>query len=279
MKQVWEAKMAINSINTNPAAFGSVRNLNKINSASSKTQDKISTGLRISSALSSASNFAIGQALRGEIRAFAALNQGLNNTQGATKVAIAGTTALSDLSSDIKTKLVELSNPGNTDSAKTLLQNDLDQLLSQAGDLVSNSSFNGQNLIQSGATDLNTIANQDGDTVTVSAQGAVNDTLTALQGASAGDPATVLSTEFQAFETAINNALGSFGADQRQLQQQTQVVSQISDATEEGLGNIVDADLARESAIQSAQSVQSQLSTLSVGITGNQSQALLGLFR
>ena len=111
--------MAINSINTNPAAFGSVRNLNKINSASSKTQDKISTGLRISSALSSASNFAIGQALRGEIRAFAALNQGLNNTQGATKVAIAGTTALSDLSSDIKTKLVELSNPGNTDSAKT----------------------------------------------------------------------------------------------------------------------------------------------------------------
>jgi len=126
---------------------------------------------------------------------------------------------------------------------------------------------------------VNTLANDAGDTVTVSAQGAVGDAVTALQGALGGDPSTILQNEFAAFETALNDALGSLGADQRQISQQNQSLQAIADATEEGLGNIVDADLGRESARLAAQSVQSQLSIQTFNIANNSTSSILGLFR
>lgn len=271
--------MAINSINTNSSIFSSLRGINSINNASSNTQNRVSTGLKVASALSNASNFAIGQGLRGELKGISALTQGLNQTNGAAQVAAAGATGLSNLSSDIRVKLVELSNGANTPEQTSILQNDLGALLNQAQGFVANSSFNGTNLLESGAADLNTIANDAGDTVTVSAQGAVGDAVTALQGAIGGNPTTVLQNEFAAFESALNTALGSLGADQRQISQQNDALQAISDATEEGLGNIVDADLGRESARLAAQSVQSQLSVQTFNIANNSQRGLLGLFR
>lgn len=271
--------MAINSINTNSSVFASLRSINSVNNANSTTQNRVSTGLQVAGALSDASNFAIGQGLRGELKGISALTQGLNQTTGTAAVATAGATGLSNLSSDIRVKLIELSNPGITAEQSDILQNDLTSLLDQAQGLVSNSSFNGTNLLQSGATDVNTLANDAGNTVTVSAQGAVGDAVTALQGALGGDPSTILQNEFAAFETALNGALGSLGADQRQISQQNESLQAIADATEEGLGNIVDADLGREAARLAAQSVQSQLSIQTFNIANNSSSSLLGLFR
>ncbi len=271
--------MAINSINTSSSVFASLRSINSINNSNATTQNRVSTGLKVFGALSNASNFAIGQGLRGELGAISSVSQGLKATSGTASVANAGATALSNLSSDIRVKLIELSNPGNTAEQSSILQNDLSNLLNQAQDLVSNSSFNGTNLLQSGATDVNTLASVDGGTVTVSAQGAVGDAVTALQGALGGDPTTILQNEFADFETALNDALGSIGADQRRISQQNQSLQAIADATEEGLGNIVDADLGRESARLTAQSVQSQLSIQTFSIANNSRSSVLGLFR
>jgi flagellin len=271
--------MAINSINTNSSVFSSLRSINSVNNSNSTTQNRVSTGLKVTGALSDASNFAIGQGLRGELKGISALSQGLNATTGVASVATAGATALSDLSSDIRVKLIELSNPGLSSDQSNILQNDLGALLNQAQGFVSNSGFNGTNLLESGAGDLNALSNDAGDTVTVSGQGAVGDAVTALQGALGGDPATILQNEFAALETSLNNALGSLGADQRQIGQQNQSLQAIADATEEGLGNIVDADLGRESARLAAQSVQSQLSIQTFNIANNSTSSLLGLFR
>lgn len=271
--------MAINSINTNSSVFTSLRTINSQNSSQADTQNRVSTGLKIASALADASNFSIAQGLRGELRASSAVNQGLNNTAGATSVALAGTTALSDLAGDIQTRLVELSNPANTVQQNELIQQDLNRLLEQAGQFVQDSSFNGTNLLESGAEDVETPANADGGTLIVSGQGGVGDAVAALQGALGGDPATILANEFTNFEAAVNGALGSLGADQRAIQQQTQQNQDIADATEEGLGNIVDAELGRESARLAAQDVQSQLSVQTLGIANQSTQSILGLFR
>ena len=45
--------------------------------------------------------------------------------------------------------------------------------------------------------------------------------------------------------STVGVALGSLGAEVRALNLQTSFIEQIRDATDEGLGNIVDADLAR----------------------------------
>jgi len=272
-----------NSINTNPSAFIALRTLNSVNRNLDQSQNRVSTGLKISGALDDASNFAIAQGIRGELKAIGAVTQGLNNAKGIGKVAIAGTTAVSSLLGDIRTKLTELSNEGITTAQRDILTEDFNQLLSQAANFIDNAVFNGVNLLDTGAvsTDVNTLSNLNGGTLTLSAQDLRTQVLS-LAGATIDDAAAAqgaITEQFANLQSVVNTALGSLGAEVRALELQTSFLEQISDATEEGLGNIVDADLARESARLTALQVQQQLSIQTLGIANQRPQSLLGLFR
>jgi flagellin len=111
-----------NSINTNPGVFVALRTLNTVNRGLDISQNRVSTGLKIAGALDDASNFSIAQSIRGELKAIGAVTQGLNNAKGIGKVAIAGTTAVSNLLQDVRVKLTELSNEGITTAQRTILE-------------------------------------------------------------------------------------------------------------------------------------------------------------
>ena len=283
--------MAIqNSINTNPGVFVALRTLNSVNRNLDTTQNRVSTGLKVAGALDDASNFAIAQGIRGELKAIGAVTQGLNNAKGIGKVALAGVTGLSNLLSNVRSKLTELSNEGITTQQRDILTNDFNALISQANNFLDNAVFNGVNLLDTAAvsTSVNTLSNLNGGTLTLTAQD-LRTTVGDLQGLTPTDAATAQdalsntasggTAELTNLESVINTALGSLGAEVRALELQTQFLEQISDATEEGLGNIVDADLARESARLTSLQVQQQLSTQTLGIANQRPQSLLGLFR
>ncbi|WP_420404648.1 flagellin [Nisaea sp.] len=275
--------MAIqNSILTNPSAFTALRTLNSINRNLDTTQNRVSTGLKVSGALDNASSFAIAQGIRAELSGIDAVAQGLNNAKGIGNVAIAGVTGVSNLLSDIRGKLTELANEGITTAQRNILQSDFNELVSQAANFISNAEFNGVNLISSGAGSINTLSNLAGGTLTLTAQSAVNTQVGNIATATIGtatNAQSVIANEFANLESVVNTALGSLGAEVRALNLQTQFLEQIRDATEEGLGNIVDADLARESARLTSLQVQQQLSTQTLGIANQRPQSLLGLFR
>jgi flagellin len=86
-------------------------------------------------------------------------------------------------------------------------------------------------------------------------------------------------TYYDDLDAAVRRYTGRLAAEVRALDLQTSFLESLSDATEEGLGNIVDADLARESATLTAVQVQQQLSTQTLGIANQRPQTLLGLFR
>ena len=272
-----------NSINTNVSAFTALRTLNSVNRNLDTVQNRVSTGLKVSGALDDASNFSIAQGIRGELKGLSAVTQGLNNAKGIGKVAVAGATGVSNLLTDVRQKLTELSNEGITSAQREILTSDFNQLLSQAANFIDNSVFNGVNLLDSGAvsTDINTLSNLEGGTLTLSAQdlrtqiaslaGGTVTSATAAQG--------VIANQYANLESTVNTALGSLGAEVRALNLQTTFIEEISDATEEGLGNIVDADLARESAALTSLQVQQQLSIQTLGIANQRPQSLLGLFR
>jgi flagellin len=108
-----------NSILTNPSSFTALRTLNSINRQLDTTQNRVSTGLKVTGALDNASSFAIAQGIRGELKAIDAVTQGLNNSKGIGNVGIAGTTGISNLLTDIRAKLTELSNEGITTAHTT----------------------------------------------------------------------------------------------------------------------------------------------------------------
>ena len=81
------------------------------------------------------------------------------------------------------------------------------------------------------------------------------------------------------FVTSTNNALSGISADLRAVDSQNTFVAAISDATEKGLGALVDADLAKASSKLQALQAQQQLSTQAITIANQAPSVLLGLFR
>ena len=279
-----------NSIVTKPEAFVALRNLERTNEKLSKTQERLSTGLKVTSATDDASNFAIAQGVRGDVSALGAITQGLNNSKGIGEIALAGVTAISDLLQDIRQKLTELANGGLTTAQRVIVKADFDKLMSQAYGFVSNSNFNGRNLLISNASNVNTISNLNGTNLTLTARSGAGSGVThlirSLAAATLGttgaatdseNAQSVIIAQYNALETEINTSLGALGAEIRALKFQTDFLTTVNDSTEIGLGNIVDADLARESAELTALQVRQQLGVQVLGIANQQPQILLNL--
>ena len=215
--------------------------------------------------------------------------RGINNAKGIAKVAISGATAGSNLFQDIRQRVTEGSNPANTAAQQLLMQNDYTSLLQQMRQFMENSEFNGVNILIETNVPFNTIV------------GAVNDVevLKDLQGTSltlegqrldlsyalllqedittatnASQTLTVLLQE----ERRVNNAIASLGSNFRALEQQTKYLEILKDATETGLGNIVDADMARASAKLTSSQVRKELAAQTLSIANQSPEVFLGLF-
>jgi len=80
------------------------------------------------------------------------------------------------------------------------------------------------------------------------------------------------------FADQVEDALARFGADSQQISSQADFTSNLQDTVEEGIGNLVDADLARESAQLQSLQTQQQLGLQALGIANQAPQAVLSLF-
>ena len=84
---------------------------------------------------------------------------------------------------------------------------------------------------------------------------------------------------FDVAETAISEALNTFGASMTFVESQISYNGKKADAMGSGLGALVDADLARESSMLEALKVRQQLGVQTLGLANQGPQVLLGLFR
>ena len=270
-----------NSLNTNAGAFIALQNLNVVNSRLDVVQNRVSTGLKVVGAVDNASSFAIAQGIRSDIKAYAAVSQGIANAKGTTGIALAGTNAISDLLGDIQAKITEGLNPGNTTQQQAILQADFSNLVAQINQFISSASYNGRNLLSSGGTNANVISNIDGSTIAIRGNSQVTAAATVLaaQAITSTSVALVALTRVNDARATISTVLGNLGADQRTVVFQDDFVTKISDAQEVGLGSIVDADLAKESARLQALQVQQQLSIQTLNIANQSPNVLLSLFR
>jgi len=274
--------MAIqNSINTNIGAFVALQNLNQVNTRLDKVQNRVSTGLKVNSAVDDASSFLIAQGVRGNLKAYEAVSQGLSNGRGVAAVTLAGATAISDLLGDVQKKITEGQNAGNTTEQQSILNADFSNLVAQINTFITNATYNGRNLLSAASTSINVIANVDGSTLTIRSNSnfAFHSTNLGAQNISSTVAATTALSALFLATASINTVLGNLGADTRTLTFQDDFVSKLVDATSEGLGSIVDADLAKESSRLQALQVQQQLSVTTLNIANGNSRNLINLFQ
>ena len=273
--------MPVNSINTNVSALVALQYLNATNRQMDQVQDRVSTGLKVINAIDDASSFAIAQGLRADLKGFAAVSQGIANGKGVGQIALAGLTSISDLLGDIQGKITEGMNAGNTTSQQAILQSDYSSLMLQINTFISNSSYNGRNLLSSNSPNIGISANIDGTTLAIrgASQTAQTATILAGQSISSTSVALVALTRLNEARATIASLLGNLGADIRSIDFQDTFVTLLDDSTTTGLGDIVDADLAKESARLQALQVKQQLGVQSLNIANGRPEILSQLFR
>jgi flagellin len=276
--------MALNSVNTNVGAMIALQNLQTTNSELSVVQGRINTGKKIATAKDNGAIWAIAQGQRSEIGALNAVKDSLQRGQSAADVAIAAGESVSDLLVQLKEKALSASDTSLTTSARNALNEDFKAIRDQIATVVSNASFNGVNLLNgSNTAGYKALSNATGSTITVNDEnlslGGANVTLAAT--ATIGT-STLASTALTTINTSINNvsaALARLGTGSNSLGTHLKFVSKLQDTIEAGVGNLVDADLAKESARLQALQTKQQLGVQALSIANSSTSILLGLFR
>ena len=275
--------MSTNSINTNSGALIALQNLNVTASQLEKTQNRISTGLAVSSAKDNGAIWGIAQNSRSSVNALDAVKSSLQRAQSTVDVAVSAGQTVSDLLNQIKSKTLAASDTSLDATSRTALGNDVTALTNQITRIVTNADFNGTNLVKSGATAISALANATGTNVlTVAAQDL------SIGGANLGALGTVFSTAttagtfLSAVNTAItktNAAVATLGTASNALTTHLSFISNLQDTLTQGVGNLVDADVAKESANLTALQTKQQLGVQALSIANSSKSGLLSLFR
>ncbi len=270
-----------NSVNTNVGALVALQNLNATNAELSTTQSRINTGKRVATAKDNGAVWAIAQNQRATSNALNSVKESLQRGQSTVEVAISAGETISDLLLQLKEKALAAADAGLDTTSRNALNDEFKSLLGQITKAVTNAEFNGSNLIKQAGTTIKALANADATSViTVAAQTL---TLTALAIATSSlNTKTLASTAIGLVNTAITSVsskLSKLGTGAKALNSHFNFVSKLQDTIDAGVGNLVDADLAKESAKLQALQTKQQLGIQALSIANQSSSILLGLFR
>ncbi|MFN3932733.1 MAG: flagellin [Brevundimonas sp.] len=272
------------SVNTNVGAMVALQNLNATNAQLAVTQNRINTGKSVANAKDNGAIWAIAQGQRAEIGALGAVKQSLDRGVAAVDVALAAGETVSDLLLQMKEKALAATDASLKTAARAALNEDFTALRDQIASVTANASFNGVNLLDTGATGFEALANADGSsTLTVGAEvlalGSTNVSITASQSISTLSDATAAMTDVSDSIAAVSGALARLGTKSKALATHITFVGKLTDALEAGVGNLVDADLAKESAKLQALQTKQQLGVQALSIANQTPQLIMSLFQ
>jgi flagellin len=278
--------MTVGSINTNASALAALQNLNATQTQLTQTQNRINTGLKIASAKDNGAIWAIAQNQRSDISAYGAVTDSLNRVSSTIDVAVSAGETVSDLLNQLKAKALAAADASLDPASRSALNEDFKALRDQIKKTVSSATFNGANLLQTGATALYALANASGSSkLTVQPQilglGAAGSVITLTAAASFNSAATAsaLVSVVSNSITAVNAAVAKLGTASQAFALQTTFVSKLTDTLTTGVGNLVDADVAKESANLTALQTKQQLGIQALSIANQGPSALLSLFK
>lgn len=269
------------SVNTNAGALVALQNLNKTDSLMQKVQSRINTGLKVASAKDNAAVFNIAQGLRADLGGLNAAKTSIDRAISTIDVAISAGEAISDLLIEMKEKAVAAKDAGLDSDSRSALNDEFKELRDQITTIVDNAEFNGVNAVKT--NDVVAILNPDAsNTLTIKAQNlSLNSGVVALTAVSSIGTSTLAGTIATSIEQSIKNvgsSLSKLGSGARRLELQKTFVNKLSDSIEVGIGNLVDADLARESANLQSMQVRQQLGLQALGIANQAPSAIISLF-
>lgn len=271
------------SIHTNAAAMVALQNLNKTNTELAEVQTKLNTGLRVGGAKDNAAVFAVAQGMRSDIRALTAVQSSLDRSVSIADVALAAGEAISDLLVQMREKATAAMDPSIDTFSRQAYDADFKALIDQISVILQNAEFDGANILNGSITGgIQFLADADASrSITLRSQnlslGGSIITLAATASLGSVSLATAAVSAIQSSLDNVNQSLANLGSDAKKMDAHRSFVGKLMDSLTEGVGNLVDADLAKESARLQALQVKQQLGVQSLSIANSQPQIILNL--
>lgn len=277
--------MAMNSVNTNVGALVALQSLNRTQESLTNTQKRISTGFRVSDAKDDGAAFAVAQSVRSDMAGLTSANEQLGGVKGILDTTLAGLNKISESMSNVRAVLVKLADDTLNTDQRAQYETQYEALRTQITNFITDATYNGRTLLSTdageGGGDISTTRNESATLYTLTATDGAGTLIVAAAPTDAAAAQAVLAEDGDYFtiETAINNALNQYGSDSRYIDSQLSYNREKLDSLESGLGSLIDADLAKESARLQALQIRQQLGTQSLSIANQAPQSLLSLFR
>lgn len=283
--------MSMNSVNTNMGAMIALQSLNRTNAALATAQKEISTGYRVSDATDDGAAYAVAQSVRSTVGALTSANQQLGNVQGLLSTTESGLNNISDTLSNMRDVLVKLSDGNVQGNDRTNYEQQYNSLLANVKTFIQDATYNGKTLIGDITGSNGTFArvavarNESGSSYGIATfggsalYGSISFTGTQMGGAATMAALITASGTFINQLNAVGKALNTIGSSINYVNNQISYNNDKIDALNSGLGALVDADLAKESAQLQALQIRQQLGTQALSLANQAPQTLLSLFK
>jgi flagellin len=283
--------MSLNSVNTNIGAMVALQSLESTQSQLSVTEKQISTGYRVADSTDDGAAYAIAQNIRSTVGALTSANQQLGAVQGLLSTTQTGLNNISNTMASMRDVLVNLSSTSVSGTQRTDYIQQYQTMLANVQTDVQDADYTGKTLIgdltgSSGTFGRVAVArNENGSTYGIASfsgsamYGSISFTSTQLSGASTVAALITATGTFLNQMNSVGTELNSIGSSINYVNNQTTYNSDKIDALNSGLGSLIDADLAKESAQLTALQIRQQLGTQALSLANQAPQTLLSLFK
>ena len=267
-----------NSINTNVGAMVALQNLNATNRELTVAQNRVNTGLAVANAKDNGAIFAVASNMRADMGALTAVKNSIQRGQAVIDIALAAGETISKALEEQKALAVAIQSSAAGSASETAYLADFNALGTEITAALAGATFDGTNIYAAGSATNNLVVQTSiAGTYTVHGVAAAATTVATATGTIVRAGATVAAVD--AAGAAFNARLAVLGSHSKSLERQLTFTSKMQDALESGVGNLVDADLAKESARLTALQTKQQLGVQALGIANQSGSILLGLFR
>ena len=272
------------SVNTNNAAAIALQYLTGTKGQLDQTQSRINSGLKVANARDDGAVFAIAQNQRGQVAGYTAVMNSINNATSAVDVALSAGQSISDLLIQMKQKALSAADSSLDTASRQALNANFTALRDQITTIVTNASFNGFNLVNGSTNQITALASADGSrrittsTQKLSLSGSIVTVKTTNTISTQAKASTLVST-IQASLTNVNSALAKLSAGAAKFSIQGTFSQKLSDTLTAGIGNLIDANMAQESAKLQSLQVRQQLGIQALSIANQAPQSIMSLFR
>jgi flagellin len=272
------------SVNTNTGAQVALQYLNATQGQLDQTQSAINSGLKVASAKDDGAIYAIAQNQRGAVAGSQSVINSLNNGSSAIDVALSAGQSISDLLIQLKQKALSAADPSLDTASRQALNANFVALRDQITTIVKNAVFNNFNLVDGSTTQVQALASADGTRrVTTQAQNMkLSGTIVTIKSTntiSTQAKASALISVIQSSLTNVNSALAKLSSGAAKFSIQATFTQKLSDTLTAGIGNLVDANMAQESARLQSLQVKQQLGVQALSIANQAPQTILSLFK